>query len=163
LEKPTKEGDKNLSAAGEYRASQLPAYFNKSFPLAKDHVFATHESKNSNRPVLTITPTATKLDLKVHHKIKNKKFKELAKELKPLLTSVQSSPQSYQIWPKVEDLVAKEREMQEKLMARHSTVVDSFEKKLRGQDIENRIASQQQKIAVLRQEVEYLLEYLSEI
>ena len=63
----------------------------------------------------------------------------------------------------LEDLVAKEREMQEKLMARHSTVVDSFEKKLRGQDIENRIASQQQKIAALRQEVESLLEYLSEI
>lgn len=63
----------------------------------------------------------------------------------------------------VEDLVGKEREMQEKLMTRHSTVVDSFEKKLRGQDIENRIASQQQKIAALRQEVESLLEYISEI
>lgn len=63
----------------------------------------------------------------------------------------------------LEDLVAKEREMQEKLMARHATVVDSFEKKLRGQDIENRISSQQQKIAALRQEVESLLEYLSEI
>lgn len=63
----------------------------------------------------------------------------------------------------VEDLIAKEREMQEKLMTRHSTVVDSFEKKLRGQDVENRIALQQQKIAALRQEVESLLEYISEI
>jgi len=53
--------------------------------------------------------------------------------------------------------------MQEKLMTRHSTVVDSFERKLRGQDIENRIALQQQKIAALRQEVESLLEYISEI
>ena len=63
----------------------------------------------------------------------------------------------------VEDLIIKGREMQEKLMTRHSTVVDSFEKKLRGQDVENRIALQQQKIAALRQEVESLLEYISEI
>ncbi|VAI10147.1 unnamed protein product [Triticum turgidum subsp. durum] len=100
---------------------------------------------------------------KAARKAADAQFKELAKELKPLLLSVQSSPQSYQIWPKLEDLVAKEREMQEKLMARHATVVDSVEKKQRGQDIENRISSQQQKIAALRQEVESLLEYLSEI
>jgi oligosaccharyltransferase complex subunit alpha (ribophorin I) len=63
----------------------------------------------------------------------------------------------------VEDLIAKEKEMQEKLMSRHSNVVDSFEKKLRGQDVENRIAQQQQKITALRQEVEFLLDYISEI
>ncbi|KAK3148492.1 hypothetical protein QOZ80_3BG0295720 [Eleusine coracana subsp. coracana] len=100
---------------------------------------------------------------KAARKAADAQFKELSKELKPLLTSLQSSPQSYQIWPKVEDLIAKEREMQEKLMTRHSTVVDSFEKKLRGQDVENRIGQQQQKIAALRQEVESLLEYISEI
>ncbi|KAG8067790.1 hypothetical protein GUJ93_ZPchr0005g16229 [Zizania palustris] len=100
---------------------------------------------------------------KTARKAADTQFKELAKELKPLLTSLQSSLQSYQIWPKVESLVAKERELQEKLMARHSTVVDSFEKKLRGQDVENRIATQQQKVAALRQEVESLLEYISEM
>uniref|UniRef100_A0A453J2H4 Dolichyl-diphosphooligosaccharide--protein glycosyltransferase subunit 1 n=1 Tax=Aegilops tauschii subsp. strangulata TaxID=200361 RepID=A0A453J2H4_AEGTS len=100
---------------------------------------------------------------KAARKAADAQFKELAKELKPLLLSVQSSPQSYQIWPKLDDLVAKERELQDKLMARHATVVDSVEKKQRGQDIENRISSQQQKIAALRQEVESLLEYLSEI
>ncbi|KAG2543816.1 hypothetical protein PVAP13_9NG768900 [Panicum virgatum] len=100
---------------------------------------------------------------KAARKAADAQFKELSKELKPLLTSLQSSPQSYQIWPKVEDLIIKEREMQEKLMTRHSTVVDSFEKKLRGQHLENRIALQQQKIAALRQEVESLLEYISEI
>ncbi|TVU48519.1 hypothetical protein EJB05_08157 [Eragrostis curvula] len=100
---------------------------------------------------------------KAARKAADAQFKELSKELKPLLTSLQSSPQSYQIWPKVEDLISKEREMQEKLMTRHSTVVDSFEKKLRGQDVENRIAQQQQKIAALRQEIESLLEYISEI
>uniref|UniRef100_A0A0E0DPI2 Dolichyl-diphosphooligosaccharide--protein glycosyltransferase subunit 1 n=1 Tax=Oryza meridionalis TaxID=40149 RepID=A0A0E0DPI2_9ORYZ len=100
---------------------------------------------------------------KAARKAADAQFKELAKELKPLLTSLQSSSQSYQIWPKVEELVAKERELQDKLMTRHSTVVDSFEKKLRGQDVENRIAAQQQKVAALRQEVESLLEYISEI
>ncbi|XP_006654235.2 dolichyl-diphosphooligosaccharide--protein glycosyltransferase subunit 1A [Oryza brachyantha] len=100
---------------------------------------------------------------KAARKAADAQFKELAKELKPLLTSLQSSPQSYQIWPKVEELVAKERELQDKLMTRHSTVVDSFEKKLRGQDVENRIATQQQEVAALRQEVESLLEYISEI
>lgn len=100
---------------------------------------------------------------KAARKAADTQFKELSKDLKPLLATLQSSPQSYQIWPKVEDLIVKEREMQEKLMTRHSTVVDSFEKKLRGQDVENRIALQQQKIAALRQEVESLLEYISEI
>uniref|UniRef100_A0A0D9WEV0 Dolichyl-diphosphooligosaccharide--protein glycosyltransferase subunit 1 n=1 Tax=Leersia perrieri TaxID=77586 RepID=A0A0D9WEV0_9ORYZ len=100
---------------------------------------------------------------KAARKAADAQFKELAKELKPLLTSLQSSPQSYQIWPKVEELVTKERDLQDKLMTRHSTVVDSFEKKLRGQDVENRIAVQQQKVAALRQEVESLLEYISEI
>ncbi|ONL93243.1 Dolichyl-diphosphooligosaccharide--protein glycosyltransferase 67 kDasubunit [Zea mays] len=100
---------------------------------------------------------------KAARKAADTQFKELSKDLKPLLATLQSSPQSYQILPKVEDLIVKEREMQEKLMTRHSTVVDSFEKKLRGQDVENRIALQQQKIAALRQEVESLLEYISEI
>lgn len=53
--------------------------------------------------------------------------------------------------------------MQEKMFLRHSTVVDCFEKKLGGREIENRIASQQQKLAALRQEVDDLLEFLDEI
>lgn len=53
--------------------------------------------------------------------------------------------------------------MQEKLMLRHSTVVDCFEKKLGGREIENRIASQQRKLSALRQEVDDLLEVIDEI
>ena len=63
----------------------------------------------------------------------------------------------------MEELVAKERELQEKLMAKHSTVVDSYEKKSGGREIENRIASIQQKLTALRQEVEDLLEVIDEI
>lgn len=63
----------------------------------------------------------------------------------------------------MEDLVAKERELQERLVMKHSTVVDSYEKKSGGRDIENRVASIQQKITALRQEVDDLLEVIDEI
>lgn len=63
----------------------------------------------------------------------------------------------------MEELVAKERELQEKLMVKHATVVDSYEKKSGGKEIENRIASQQQKILALRQEVDDLLDYIDGI
>jgi oligosaccharyltransferase complex subunit alpha (ribophorin I) len=63
----------------------------------------------------------------------------------------------------IEELVAKEKEMQEKEMAKHTTVVESFEKKSGGKDIDNRIASQQQKLAALRQEIEALLDSIAAI
>jgi oligosaccharyltransferase complex subunit alpha (ribophorin I) len=63
----------------------------------------------------------------------------------------------------IEESVAKEKEMQEKEMVKHTTVVESFEKKSGGKDIENRIASQQQKLAALRQEIEALLDSIAEI
>lgn len=90
-------------------------------------------------------------------------LKELSKEMKPLLSFLQSSPQASHIWPKVEELVAKERELQEKLMAKHTTVVDCYEKKVSGREIENRVSSVQQKIKALRQDVDDLLEYIDEI
>uniref|UniRef100_A0A5B7BBE4 Dolichyl-diphosphooligosaccharide--protein glycosyltransferase subunit 1 n=1 Tax=Davidia involucrata TaxID=16924 RepID=A0A5B7BBE4_DAVIN len=90
-------------------------------------------------------------------------LKELSKELKPLLAFLQSSPQAVQILPKVEELIAKERELQEKLMLKHSIVVDCYEKKSGGREIENRVALVQQKVAALRQEVDDLLEVIDEI
>ncbi|KAK8484207.1 hypothetical protein V6N12_057199 [Hibiscus sabdariffa] len=67
-------------------------------------------------------------------------LKELSKELKPLLTILQSSPSAAQVLPKVEELVAKERELQENVMVKHSKVVDGYEKKSGACDIENRVA-----------------------
>ncbi|CAK9178291.1 unnamed protein product [Ilex paraguariensis] len=90
-------------------------------------------------------------------------LKELSKELRPVLILLQSSSQAVQILPKVEELVAKERELQEKLMLKHSTVVDCYEKKSGGREVENRVASIQQKITALRQEVDDLLEIIDEI
>ncbi|CAL9113906.1 dolichyl-diphosphooligosaccharide--protein glycosyltransferase subunit 1A-like [Musa acuminata AAA Group] len=100
---------------------------------------------------------------KIARKTADAQLKELVKELKPLVTFLHHSPQASHIWPKVEELVAKEKDMQEKMLMRHSTVVDCFEKKLGGREIENRVASQQQKLAALRQEVDDLLEFLDEI
>jgi len=63
----------------------------------------------------------------------------------------------------VEEVIAKERDLQEKLMAKHSTVVDCCEKKLGGREIENRIASHQQKITALKQEIDDLMDLIDEI
>lgn len=60
-------------------------------------------------------------------------------------------------------MITKEKELQEKLMLKHSTVVDAYEKKLGGREIQNRVASVQQKIEVLRQEVDDLVEVIDEI
>lgn len=90
-------------------------------------------------------------------------LKELSKELKLPLAFLQSSPQAAQILPKVEELVAKERELQDKLLAKHTTVVDCYEKKLGGREIENRIAPQQQKINSLKREIDDLMDLIDEI
>ncbi|CAM8935833.1 unnamed protein product [Rhodiola kirilowii] len=91
-------------------------------------------------------------------------LKDLSKEVKLLLTSLHSSPQAAHVLPKVEELANKERELQEKLMAKHSTVVDSIEKKSGGgREIENKIAALQQKVAALRYEVDELMDVIDEI
>lgn len=59
--------------------------------------------------------------------------------------------------------MVRERELQDKLMVKHTTVVDCYEKKLSGREIENRIASQQNKITALRQEVDDLLDFIDEL
>ncbi|KAL2895238.1 Dolichyl-diphosphooligosaccharide--protein glycosyltransferase subunit 1A [Bienertia sinuspersici] len=100
---------------------------------------------------------------KTARKVADGLLKDLSKELKLLLVSLQTSPQAAQIFPKVEELVAKERELQEKLITKHSIVVDCYEKKLSGREIENRVAPHQQKITALRQEVDDLLEYIDGI
>lgn len=59
--------------------------------------------------------------------------------------------------------MAKEKDLQERLMAKHGAVVDCYEKKYGGREIENRVAQQQQKITALRHEVDDLLEIIDEI
>ncbi|KAK6939108.1 Ribophorin I [Dillenia turbinata] len=63
---------------------------------------------------------------------KETRMKELSRELKPSPLFLQSSPQAAQILPKVEELIAKEKELREKLLLKHFTAVDSCEKKVWG-------------------------------
>lgn len=62
----------------------------------------------------------------------------------------------------IEELVVKEKELQEKLMLKHSTVVDSFVKKQNAREMNNRIAPIQSKLAILKQEVDGLLDVINE-
>lgn len=100
---------------------------------------------------------------KATRKVADGLLKELSKELKPLMVFLQSSPQAAQIWPKVDELVTKEKEMLEKLMQKHAAVVECFEKKYSGRETENRVAPYQQKLAALKREVDDLLDYIDEI
>lgn len=59
--------------------------------------------------------------------------------------------------------MVKERELQDKLMIKHATMVDCYEKKIAVREIENRVAPQQQKITALRQEVDDLVDFIDEL
>ncbi|EPS64473.1 hypothetical protein M569_10310 [Genlisea aurea] len=63
----------------------------------------------------------------------------------------------------VEELVGKEREVQEKIMQKHSSVVEAYEKKSGNKEMESRVGAIDRKIAVLRQEIHDLLEVIEEI
>ncbi|KAK3010629.1 hypothetical protein RJ639_012332, partial [Escallonia herrerae] len=122
---------------------------------------ATHDKVEAS--LRDLSRTGDVQACKAARKAADNLWKELSKDLKPLLAFLQSSPQAVQILPKVEELVAKERELQERIMSKHSTVVDCYEKKSSGRDIDNRVASIQQKITALRQEVDDLIEVIDEI
>ena len=64
-----------------------------------DQCLAVHDKLETSLHDLSRTGDAK--SCKAARKAADAQFKELAKELKPLLLSVQSSPQSHQIWPKV--------------------------------------------------------------
>ncbi len=79
------DGREDLSPAGFERAKVIPLLFGgDSAPhnLPKpDFLFATHQSKHSNRPVETITPLSEALRMPISHEIEDKDFAALAKEL----------------------------------------------------------------------------------
>ncbi len=82
-EKP--ESGNELSAEGVERAKAYVHYF-ETFqvdgkPLKLDGLFATHDSKNSSRPRLTLEPLGHALNLPVNCNFKNKEPETLAHEL----------------------------------------------------------------------------------
>lgn len=77
-----------LSSDGQARAKAYVNYF-ASFkidgkPLKLDHLFSANVSHNSNRPRLTIEPTAQALGLKIDNKYKSRKFSELIHDIQGL-------------------------------------------------------------------------------
>jgi hypothetical protein len=82
-EKP--DSGQSLSPAGQKRAEAYIQYF-KSFqvdakPLKLDCLFATADSKGSQRPRLTLEPLGKALGLKIDNRFKNKNFQALVNEI----------------------------------------------------------------------------------
>ncbi|GMJ10545.1 OLIGOSACCHARYLTRANSFERASE 1b [Hibiscus trionum] len=122
---------------------------------------ATHD--NLEASLRDLSRTGDVQACKAARKYADGLLKELSKEMKPLLTSLQAYPSAAQILPKVEELVAKERELQEKVMLKHSTAVEGYERKSGARDIDHRVALLQQKITALKQEVDDLLQFIDDI
>jgi hypothetical protein len=82
-EKPAAPHDPNLSAAGVMRAGRLPGYFPSLLAddQAVDYIFATKASKNSDRPVETITPLAASLRLPIDQSYANGSYRALAQAI----------------------------------------------------------------------------------
>jgi broad specificity phosphatase PhoE len=80
-EKPLR--GKGLSPMGEARAEGYAAYF-PNLPLARpsySHLFASTDSSKSERPVLTLTPLAKRLNMIIATPYPDAKYKCLATEL----------------------------------------------------------------------------------
>ena len=78
------DGRPDLSPTGFERAKVIPQLFGGAAPHnlpRPDFLFATHVSKNSNRPVETITPLSEALGLPISHEIADKDYATLATEL----------------------------------------------------------------------------------
>eukprot|EP00897_Mesotaenium_endlicherianum_P008401 jgi/Mesen1/758/ME000110S_11027 len=84
------------------------------------------------------------------------------KELKGIVDGLEACAKAPPVLAKVQALVAKERELQEKLIQKHSITVDGYERKLAPQDIDQRIAPVQARLTSLRAEVQALLLLLEE-
>ncbi len=81
------DGRIDLSPAGFARAKEIPRLFGGAGAAAPhnlprpEFLFATHQSKKSNRPVETITPLSEALKLPISAEIADDDFATLAKEL----------------------------------------------------------------------------------
>jgi len=70
----------NLSTKGYERAGALAPYVHATFG-APDFLFATKESKHSNRPVETITPLAKAIKLDIDDEFADNEYDKLAAKL----------------------------------------------------------------------------------
>jgi hypothetical protein len=79
-EKPDVATDLGLSPRGQIRAAALAVYLPAVFGRPS-HLVAAQQSKDSNRPALTLKPLSDTLGLPVDTRFEHAQFKELAHEL----------------------------------------------------------------------------------
>lgn len=79
-EKSDLKTDADLNRRGYARAAALPALFPAHFEMP-DFIFASRQSKHSNRPVETLTPLARALQLKINNTFADADYRFLAKTL----------------------------------------------------------------------------------
>jgi broad specificity phosphatase PhoE len=75
-----------LTPAGQARANAYPGFLNNlridGQPLKLDQLFAASDTKESQRPRLTLEPTSAMLDLPINGQFEDDQYKELAEEIR---------------------------------------------------------------------------------
>ena len=79
-EKPDDNARSDLSFKGCIRAAALAVYLPGRF-WTPSHLFATKQSRESNRPALTLQPLSQSLELAVDSRFEDAEYKALAQEL----------------------------------------------------------------------------------
>ena len=79
-EKPEAAGDLGLSARGQIRAVALAVYLPAVFGRPS-HLVAAQQSKDSNRPALTLEPLSEALGMPIDTRFEHTQSKDLAREL----------------------------------------------------------------------------------
>eukprot|EP00850_Spirogloea_muscicola_P006245 SM000029S10540 [mRNA] locus=s29:725330:728234:+ [translate_table: standard] len=95
---------------------------------------------------------------KASRKLLESSLKDTAKDVKSVTDVLEASPRAAHVLPRVQTLVAKEREKQDKVLQKHIATSDAFERKLPRKEIDQRIAPLQEKVLSLTLEVRELLQ-----
>lgn len=89
-------------------------------------------------------------------------LKESGREARALVEQLEGLPKPPPVLPKVQALVAKEKETQDKLLQKHAVTLEAFERQLAPKDIDSRVLPIQQKLTQLKLEVRDLTLALEE-
>eukprot|EP00850_Spirogloea_muscicola_P016550 SM000135S26994 [mRNA] locus=s135:147380:150215:+ [translate_table: standard] len=95
---------------------------------------------------------------KASRKLLEASLKDTAKDVKSVTDVLEASPRAAHVLPRVQTLVAKEREKQDKVLQKHIATSDAFERKLPRKEIDQRVAPLQEKVLSLTLEVRELLQ-----
>lgn len=94
---------------------------------------------------------------KAARKAEEASLKESGKEVRGIVEQLEGLPRPPPVLPKVQALVAKEKEMQDKLLQKHAVTLEAFERQLPPKDIDGRVLPIQQRLTQLKLEVRDLM------